>query len=208
MRRCQCRGTQRSRPRRTVPDETEMLDACASHHRRIGLHVAHQSRFAFSLDDDSNGVSTSIRRPAAKVAGCIHDTYPMIVTCTTIHPRRTAAAANAPARARRCRLNTRTAVRGLGPQASARAHGDAVRCCFLNCRRARWSLQPRSTRRVERGLFQASDARPARAYRRSPATRGCQPSASDRAVAAACRVLHARTAQPLQNMVNKRDHRR
>jgi hypothetical protein len=57
------------------------------------VRIAHQNRSAFSLDDGSSDINRSMTRPAANVAGCIHDTYPMIATCTTIHAKNTAAAA-------------------------------------------------------------------------------------------------------------------
>ena len=48
--------------------------------------------------------------PPIAVAGCIHDTYPMMATCTPIQTRTTVPAVNALVRAIRERTNTATAA--------------------------------------------------------------------------------------------------
>jgi hypothetical protein len=58
---------------------------------------------SFGWDDapgfGSTHASRRMRSPPVAVAGCIHDTYPMIATCTMIRTRTTVAAVNALARA-------------------------------------------------------------------------------------------------------------
>ena len=84
---------------------------------RIGIasvdHSPHHQSWkgsVLSLDAGSSQAKMRTKTPARSVVGCIHDTYPMIASCTPIQTSTTVPAMKALTRARRDRMKTAIAA--------------------------------------------------------------------------------------------------